>query len=424
MTDTRSSKPAVVVMTAVLALGAAGEASAQLRSRVLVSGLTAPLGVVHDPVDRSVLYVVEQGGRIRVVRNGVLLEAPFLDLRPAVLAGGERGLLGLAFAPDHAASGRFFVNFPNTAGDTVVARFRRAPGALVADPTSRFDLRWSGPAGPAFIRQPFGNHNGGHLAFGPDGYLYIGLGDGGSAHDPDHLAQDPDSLLGKCLRIDVAVPDDHPTGYVVPADNPFLAGQPIAARAEIWSFGLRNPWRYSFDDTARGGTGALIIADVGQSAREEVNYEPPNRGGRNYGWRNREGTRSNVQTRPPAYLPLTDPVFEYDHAVGQSITGGHVYRGQALGSAFRGRYFFGDFAAGRVWSLALTVDAASGDARAHDLLEHTSDLGGRAALGNVSAFGVDAGGELFIVNHATGTVLEVLARASAPPMPSRLRIIR
>jgi glucose/arabinose dehydrogenase len=424
MTATPDSKLALVVLMAVIAGGAASDDSAQLRSQVLVSGLASPLGFVQDPVDRSVQYVVEQGGRIRVVRGGVLLEAPFLDLRGAILAGGERGLLGLAFAPDHATSGRFFVNFTNPAGHTVVARFRRAPGSLEADPGSRFDLRWGGAAGPPFIRQPFGNHNGGHLAFGPDGYLYIGLGDGGSANDPNHLAQEAGSLLGKCLRVDVGVADDHPAGYVVPEDNPFLDGQPIAALPEIWSFGLRNPWRYSFDDPARGGTGALIIADVGQAAREEINYEPPNRGGRNYGWRNREGTRPNVQTRPPAYLPLTDPVFEYGHDAGQSITGGYVYRGQALGAALGGRYFFGDFIAGRVWSLALTVDPVTGEARADDVVEHTNELGGRAALGNISSFGVDADGELYVVNHSAGTVLQMLGALAPPRAPAGLRIIR
>ena len=158
----------------------------------------------------------------------------------------------------------------------------------MADAASRFDLRW-GSARESVIRQPFANHNGGNLVFGPDGYLYIGLGDGGNGNDPQNHAQNPNSLLGKMLRIDVNVPDSHPTGYTIPPDNPFLRGQPVPALPEIWSIGLRNPWRYSFDDPARGGTGALIIADVGQNAWEEINYEPRNRGGRNYGWRNREG---------------------------------------------------------------------------------------------------------------------------------------
>ena len=186
-----------------------------------------------------------------------------------------------------------------TAGDTVVARFRRSANPLIADPVSRFDLRWGGAGSPRFIDQPFANHNGGHLAFGPDGFLYIGLGDGGSGNDPDHRAQNPAELLGKMLRIDVNVPEADPTGYRVPSGNPFVGV--AGTRPEIWSFGLRNPWRYTFDDPARGGTGALLIGDVGQNRWEEIDYEPPARGGRNYGWRNREGAHDNQTSRPPAF---------------------------------------------------------------------------------------------------------------------------
>jgi len=314
-----------------------------------------------------------------------------------------------------------FVNFTNPAGHTVVARFRRSADPLVVDPGSRFDLRWGGAAGPAFIVQPYSNHNGGHLAFGPDGFLYVGLGDGGSADDPEHRAQNPVELLGKMLRIDVGVPDNHASGYQVPADNPFVGPTSVTARSEIWSFGLRNPWRYNFDDPARGGTGALLIGDVGQGRWEEIDYEPPGRGGRNYGWRNREGAHDNVTSRPPAYRPLVDPIHEYDHATGQSITGGYVYRGSGLGSRYQGRYFFADFIQGRVWSLALVPDPATGDMRASDLVEHTTELGGRAALGNVSAFGLDADGELYVVSYSLGTILRVLG---PPPAPTGLRIIR
>ena len=212
----------------------------------------------------------------------------------SVACCGERGLLGLAFAPDYASSGRFYVNFTNSSGDTVVARFIRSSTPTLADPSSRFDLQLEGTR--RFVSQPFSNHNGGHLAFGPDGNLYIGLGDGGSGNDPDHRAQNPNELLGKMLRIDVNVPANDSSGYRIPPDNPFLGAS--IARDEIWAFGLRNPWRYSFDDVARGGTGALVIADVGQNSREEINYEPRGAGGRNYGWRNFEGTRENVTSRP------------------------------------------------------------------------------------------------------------------------------
>ena len=390
------------------------DANAQLRSQVYASGFASPVAFVQDPTDRTVQFVVQQGGRIRVLRNGTTLPTDFLNLTGSIVSGGERGLLGLAFAPDYASSARFFVNFTNTSGDTVVARFRRSADPAVADPSSRFDLRLDGAQ--RFIEQPFTNHNGGHLAFGADGYLYIGLGDGGSGNDPDHRAQNPAELLGKMLRIDINVPDGDSAGYRIPADNPFLGGHP--ARDEIWAFGLRNPWRYSFDDAGRGGTGAMVIADVGQSAREEINYEPRGRGGRNYGWRNKEGTLNNVTSRPLAYEPPTDPIFEYPRSDGGSITGGFVYRGARLGPAFRGRYFFADYVSRRIWSIALTIDGA-GEARASDRREHTAELGSAP----VSSFGVDADGELYIVSHS-GTVLRIDGPQNRPAAPSSLRIIK
>jgi glucose/arabinose dehydrogenase len=383
-------RTSVLLLTFVMI---ASNAMAQLAVRVHASGFTQPVAFVQDPVDPAVQFVVQQQGRIRTVRDGVVESVDFLDLTSSVLSGGERGLLGMAFAPDAATSGRFYVNFTNVDGNTVIARFTRSSNPLVADAASRFDLRWNGAAAAAIIPQPFSNHNGGHLAFGPDGYLYIGLGDGGSANDPGHLAQSRTSLLGKMLRVDVSVPDSHPIGYVVPADNPFVAG---GARPEVWSFGWRNPWRYSFDDVTRGGTGALLAADVGQGRFEEVNHEPRGRGGRNYGWRNREGAHDNVTSLPPAYTPLIDPVHEYDHSAGSSITGGVVYRGAS--SAIRGRYFFADFITSRVWSCALNVQS-SGDATVTDVREHTAELGGTAALANVASFGVDASGELYIVSY-------------------------
>lgn len=409
--------------TVLITLLVAPNAYAQLSTRVHASGFSLPLAFVQDPVSSNVQYVVEQGGRIRVVRDGAVLATDFLNLTPAVRSGGEQGLLGLAFDPAYASNGRFFVNFTNSQGHTVIARFRRSSDPLVADAGSRFDLRWNGASGPAFINQPFGNHNGGHLAFGPEGFLYIGLGDGGSGNDPGHLAQNPNELLGKMLRVDVDVDDSHPLGYIVPFDNPFLDGSPIPARGEIWAFGLRNPWRYSFDDPSRGGTGALIIGDVGQGAWEEVDYEPARRGGRNYGWRNREGAHNNVTSLPPAYQPLIDPIHEYDRTQGASITGGYVYRGRQLGSNFRGRYFFADFVRSRVWSAALTSDG-SGEARVTGVTEHTSELGGSASLAGVSSFGLDAEGELYIVSYSRGVILKVFGQTQTPPTPTGLRIVR
>jgi hypothetical protein len=192
------------------------------------------------------------------------------------------------------------------------------------------------------------------------------------------------------------------------------------ARPEVWSFGWRNPWRYTFDDPSRGGTGGMVAGDVGQNRWEEINYEPPGRGGRNYGWRNREGAHDNVTSRPPAFTPLVDPIHEYDHSAGSSITGGYVYRGTALAAEMRGRYFFADFIRSRVWSIALTVDL-DGQARASDLREHTEELGGAAQLVNVASFGVDAAGELYIVSYGRGVILKLIG---PPPTPGTPRIIR
>jgi glucose/arabinose dehydrogenase len=373
-----------------------------LSAQLVAQGFTNPIAFVRDPSMATVQYVATQDGLIWTIANGVTSGVLFLDLSLAVAPGPERGLLGLAFDPD-ASSGRFYVNFTRQPdGHTVVARFRRSAGnPLVADPASRVDLTW--PVAPGvpdrlpYIVQPFSNHNGGNLMFGPDGYLYIGLGDGGAGDDPDHRAQTPGTLLGKMLRIDVGVPDDDPEGYDVPPTNPFLSDPDVLP--EIWSFGLRNPWRYSFDD-GPGGTGALILADVGQGQREEVNYEPAGAGGRNYGWRNKEGSLPYIADPPPYFIPLRDPIHEYDRTVGNVITGGVVYRGSNLGAAFQGRYFFADFGSSRIWSAGLTIDI-NGEATVSSIIEHTATLG--TAAQNVSHFGVDANGEIYLVNYG-GTV--------------------
>jgi len=387
-------------------LGIATPSQAQIRGETLLEGSRHPVAVVADPTDRSILLVVEQEGLVRVARDGRFLPEPFLDLRGEIVSGGERGLLGLVVAPDFAESGRFFVNFTNRNGDTVVARFgRHGENPVVAERDSRFDLMW--PDGRRFIDQPFSNHKGGHLAIGPDSYLYIGLGDGGSGGDPMNNAQNPRSLLGKMLRIDIGVSDDDVRGYRIPDDNPFLDGDPVAALPEIWAFGLRNPWRYSFDDWTRGGTAALTIADVGQNAREEINFEPSNAGGRNYGWRLREGRQPYDSRTPPAYGPLIEPIHDYSRSIGASVTGGFIYRGAALDPMFNGRYFFADFVSGRVFSLGLHLDPETSEATAADEQEHTSALGGRTTLGMISSFAVDHDGELLVVNYSAGTVVRV-----------------
>src|SRR5262249_24531366 len=415
----------LVIGVLVLLLGRTGRTQSGLTMAVHATGFSAPLAIVQDPTNRGVQFVVEQGGRIGVAQSGTRLGTDFLNLSGSIRSVCERGLLGMALAPDYPSTGRFFVNFTNPDGHTVVARFRRSANPLVADAASRFDLKW--PSGLRYIEQPYANHNGGNLVFGPDGFLYIGMGDGGSGNDPENRAQTPSTLLGKMLRIDVNVPDDlnpsNPTttGYVVPANNPFVSGGPAGTLREIWSFGLRNPWRFSFDDPGRGGTGALVIGDVGQDRWEEVDYEPAGRSGRNYGWRNREGAHDNVTSLPPAFLPLVDPIHEYDHSTGISITGGYVYPGSQVGAAFPGPSFFADLN-GRVFSRALTVNPSTGDARASDLREHSADLGGASAIGNISSFGVDADGELYIVGYSTGRILKITN--PAPPTPTGLRIIR
>lgn len=395
---------ALAVTTAGAALAVGG--AAQLKVETYVTGLSLPVHMVQDPTMPNVQYVLQQRGRIRIIQNGNLLGTDFLDLTGIVSpSGSERGLLGMAFDPNYASNRRFYVNFTNTSGHTVIARFKRSVNnPLQADPSSRFDFLFGSNR---FIIQDFSNHNGGTLMFGPDGYLYIGMGDGGSGGDPNNRAQSPNSWLGKMLRIDVNVADTDNVGFRVPADNPFLDGDPIQALGEIWAFGVRNPWKFSFDSPQMGGTGALVIADVGQNSWEEIDYEPANRGGRNYGWSIREGMHPFNTQRQPAYTPLTDPIWEYGHDVGASITGGYVYRGTMLGCEFFGRYFFGDFVSRRLFSIGLAIDPNTGEATVTNQIEHTNDVGGTGFVGSLSSFGVDANGELYLVDY-NGTIRRLL----------------
>jgi glucose/arabinose dehydrogenase len=396
----------------------AAPCGAQLRGDTIIRGLTNPVAVIPDPTDGTTYLIVEQRGLVRIARDGVLLDRPFLDLRTEVRAGGEQGLLGMALAPDYAESRRVFVNFTNRNGDTVVARFRRHPETPTeADVTSRFDFVW--PGGRRTIDQPFDNHNGGHLAFGPDGYLYIGLGDGGSGGDPMNNAQNPQSLLGKMLRLDVNVPDDDERGYRVPDDNPFVDGEPARALPEIWAFGLRNPWRYTFDDGTRGGTGALLIGDVGQNAREEIDFEPMGHGGRNYGWRLREGREPYDSRTDAAFAPLVEPIHDYGRTQGASVTGGVVYRGSALDPGYVGRYFFGDFVSGRLFSIGVHLQPITGEASADDEREHTEAIG-RTTLGGISTFAQDRDGELLIANYTAGTVVKIVPDLRVVPAAPQL----
>jgi len=395
----------------LIALLAAPAASAQIHSTLVASGLTTPIAMVKVPGMANTFLVAEQGGRIRVLQNGAILATDFLNLIGQIVSGGEQGLLGLALAPDYVTSGRFWVNFTNPAGHTVIARFTRsAANPLVANVASRFDLVW--PNGQPFITQPFANHNGGNIMFGPDGFLYIGMGDGGSGDDPNNNAQNPASLLGKMLRIDVMVPNSDPQGYDVPPTNPFVGV--TGYLPEIWDVGMRNPWRWSFDDPAHGGTGALVIGDVGQNRFEEIDYEPAGHGGRNYGWSLREGAHDEVTSISPAFLPLIDPMFEYGRTEGVTVTGGYVYRGAALGAAYVGRYFFADFGFSRVWSLALTINPVTHEATASGRIDHTGELG---SVQNPSSFATDDAGELYLLSYSTGQIYRIDPGGSGPPPP-------
>ncbi len=342
-----------------------------LTARLVVSGLRNPLDLQSVPGDAERLYVVEQGGRIRVVRNGQLQSAAFLDVASRLSSGGERGLLGLAFHPQFASNRRFYVNYTNPAGDTHIAEYR-ASSADAADPASERVL--------LVVPQPFSNHNGGGLAFDNSGRLLIALGDGGSGGDPQNNGQRLDTLLGKIVRIDV----DAGSPYSLPADNPFLAT--AGARGEIWAYGLRNPFKIAVDRP----TGDLYIGDVGQNRVEEIDVgAAARRGGENYGWRITEGTQCFNPASGCDRGGITPPVYEYTHAEGCSVTGGAVYRGCRV-PALAGTYFFGDFCTGLVRSFRLANGAAS------ELRDWTSATRG---VGAPSSFGLDAAGELYIVDY-------------------------
>ena len=345
-----------------------------LSSVLVTRGLASPVDLQSAPGDRTRLFVVEQAGRIRIVRDGSLLGAPFLDIASRVGSGGERGLLGLAFHPRYADNGRFFVNYTDRSGDTHVAEFHASSNADAADPASERTL--------LFVRQPFANHNGGGLAFGNDGRLYIGLGDGGAGGDPLGNGQNLGVALGKMLRIDV----DSANPYAVPPDNPFVSS--ANAFREIWAYGLRNPWRFSFDRA----TGDLYIGDVGQNAREEVDVGlASRRGGENYGWNIMEGTRCFQPDSGCNTAGLTLPVLEYaTGAEGCAVTGGYVYRGCRM-PGYQGTYFYGDYCKGFIRSFRLQ------NGQANERRDWTSTVGRGVDL--ISSFGVDGDGEILIVDH-------------------------
>jgi glucose/arabinose dehydrogenase len=344
----------------------------------VADGLSFPVHLTSPPGDPR-LFVVEKSGTIRVIKDGQVLQTAFLDIRDEVSGGSEQGLLSLAFHPDYASNGRFFVDYTNRAGDTRVVEYRVSADPDRADPAPVQTI--------LSVDQPFANHNGGLLVFGPDGMLYVGLGDGGSGGDPQGNGQNRGVLLGKILRIDV----DAGTPYAIPSDNPFV-GQ-AGRRGEIWAWGLRNPWRFSFDRE----TGDLFIADVGQNDREEVNARSVDEGGVNYGWNVMEGSEC-FQDDDCDRAGLTLPVVEYDHGEGCSITGGFVYRGSAL-PELRGHYFFSDFCSGFVRSFRLAGGAAVEERSWPDL----------EPGGSIPSFGEDADGELYLLTRE-GSVHKIAPR--------------
>jgi glucose/arabinose dehydrogenase len=396
----RKLTPFLVLGGVVLACRGSAQPAAEITLQTVVSGLTGATSVTHAGDAR--LFVTLQSGRIMIIQDGRTLPNTFLDVSSRVSCCGERGLLGLAFHPRYPENGLFFVDYTNSAGDTVIARYRvSVSNPNAADPASAATL--------LTIDQPFANHNGGQLAFGPDGYLYVGMGDGGSANDPMCNAQRDESLLGKLLRLDVDANVGSSPFYGIPPDNPFAA--PGGPRDEIWTKGLRNPWRFSFDRA----TGDLYIGDVGQGAREEVDFQPAgDAGGRNYGWKPMEGTRcgDGGTFGCPSGTPgcdaaaFTAPILEYSHSGGDcSITGGYIYRGRSF-PALAGTYFYADYCTGKIWG-ARRDAAGAWSTRLFPI---------RAS--GLTTFGEDAAGEVYVATEGGLLARIVDANPSAPSIAS------
>lgn len=358
-----------------------GSGFARIQLKEVARGLRQPVHLTHAGDGSGRLFVVEQAGVVRVIDRGTLSPQPLLDIRRRVSSGGERGLLSLAFHPDYRNNGYAYVNYTSRKGGlhTVVSRFRRLDRNRL-DPTSEKVL--------LKIDQPYGNHNGGQIAFGPDGYLYIGMGDGGAANDPENNGQNPATLLGALLRIDVDRRQP-PRGYGIPGDNPFVGKH--GHRPEIWALGLRNPWRFSFD--AR--TGRLYLADVGQDEVEEVNVIT--RGG-NYGWRVMEGDQCTPDVDPDCDKSgYALPIATYRHPQGFSITGGYVYRGDRI-AGLCGSYLYSDYVTPVIRALRYDGRRVTARTRLYS--------GNRLAI---SSFGQDEAHELYVLDHRAGRVLQLVA---------------
>jgi len=360
------------------------------------TGFNRPVDIAHCGDSR--LFIVEQRGYIWVLDSaGNRLPNPFLNIDARVRSNGnEQGLLGLAFPPDYAQSGKFYVYYTReTDGATRVSRFSLLNGnPNEADPNTEEILLAQS--------QPFNNHNGGCLKFGPDGFLYIGLGDGGSGGDPQNHGQTKNSLLGKILRIDVKSTSPG-LAYAIPPDNPFVSD--TAFRAEIWSWGWRNPWRFSFDRL----TGDMWVGDVGQNAREEVDFEPADTGGRNYGWRCYEGLSPYTTNGCQPASAYTAPVFEYANpSLGRSITGGFIYRGSQYPD-LNGYYFFSDYVSGRWWATRQNPDGT-----------FSTGLVGQFASNQYSSYGEDRNGELYVAALAQGAIYKIQSMTVSTDVPANV----
>jgi glucose/arabinose dehydrogenase len=372
------SRPLLVFATVLfLATAAVADDVPAIVLTPVVSGLASPVAITHAGDSR--LFITLQDGRIVIWDGTRILPDPFLDIRSRVRSGGERGLLSVAFHPQYKTNGFFFVDYTDLNGHTMIARFSVSGDPNRADVNSFRQL--------LFIEQPFTNHNGGQLQFGPDGYLYIGMGDGGSGGDPNNRAQNLQDLLGKMLRIDV-----NADTYTIPPLNPFV-GQ-TSRRAEIWSYGLRNPWRFSFDRT----TGDLWIADVGQGQWEEINFQSATSiGGENYGWRRMEGSHCFTPSSNCNDGSLVLPVVEYSHATGGcSVTGGYVYRG-GQSPRLHGTYIYGDLCSGVIWG---SVRDATTNAISTRVLIDTSF--------SISTFGEDLNGEVYVTDYENGAIYRIV----------------
>lgn len=390
MQDRGRFRLAIVLALAVCALFSTVEAAAAIIWNKVFSGLSQPVDIVSPRDGTGRLFLVQQTGAIRVVRNGAIQPTSFIDLSGLITPGGEQGLLGLAFHPQYATNRQFFVNYTRAGdGATIVARYTANPNNPdIADPQSATTL--------LTIAQPYSNHNGGSVKFGADGFLYIGMGDGGSSNDPQLRAQDKTTLLGKILRIDV----NSGNPYAIPPGNPFPNG--VGGLPEIFAIGLRNPWRISFDRL----NGDFWIGDVGQGAVEEIDLLPAGAGaGANLGWRVLEGNQCTGLSGPVTCTDptLTAPVITYTHTVGCSVTGGFVYRGQAV-PALVGQYLYGDFCSGRLWA-----------AQKNGAGQWIPALLGDTTFG-ISAFGEDEAGELYFADYGAGDIYKFADNAPASPI--------